>query len=324
MNDRVLYFPYIQVPDSAWFTRVLLYWDQVGAIIPYEFVNAPEQLGEHTRSLIEAELVTQVFPGAYVWNIPHFDTAFLQYIHSLKDLNRRRANFTRGKTSHIHAEKMRPISDQLMQLGLASEGPEYPWFLVESETASDFMCYLAAVLGRQKDVQLTPITDRPEHINHFLAASAGEKGIEGRLQHLRQDLLDDLLPSPTRSLNAYEIRRFKDGHGQQLVRFRRHVELELTVIADLTDPDLRDRHLILFRDGAREEIEEISARLRESGFGNIVLGRLCSVAAAIPGVHWIVGLAAAVYGAFRGGERGDDRSPLLYAAYAQRDLELSA
>jgi len=176
MNDRVLYFPYIQVPDSAWFTRVLLYWDQVESIIPYEFINAPEQLGEHTRSLIEAELVVQIFPGAYVWNIPHFDTAFLQYVRSLEDLHRRRTDFSCGKTCRIHAEKMRPISDQLVQLGLANEKPEYPWFLVESRTASDFMCYLAAVLVDKRTysslrlliIQNTSIT--------FSQRALGEKG----------------------------------------------------------------------------------------------------------------------------------------------------
>jgi len=34
MEANALYFPYIKVPKSAWFTRILLYWDKVGAIIP--------------------------------------------------------------------------------------------------------------------------------------------------------------------------------------------------------------------------------------------------------------------------------------------------
>lgn len=34
MARKVLYFPYISVPESAWFTRVLLYWDEVGSIVP--------------------------------------------------------------------------------------------------------------------------------------------------------------------------------------------------------------------------------------------------------------------------------------------------
>ena len=40
MEADALYFPYIKVPKSAWFTRILLYWDKVGAIIPSDYVTA--------------------------------------------------------------------------------------------------------------------------------------------------------------------------------------------------------------------------------------------------------------------------------------------
>lgn len=42
MSNKILYFPYINVPDTAWFSRMLLYWDEVGAIIPYDFIDNPE------------------------------------------------------------------------------------------------------------------------------------------------------------------------------------------------------------------------------------------------------------------------------------------
>jgi hypothetical protein len=53
MADKVLYFPYIRVPDSEWFTQVLLYWDEVGSIVPYEYVYSPEKLGPHMRELVQ-------------------------------------------------------------------------------------------------------------------------------------------------------------------------------------------------------------------------------------------------------------------------------
>lgn len=40
MTTAALYYPYIKVPESDWFTRVLLYWDVVGAIVPYEYVSS--------------------------------------------------------------------------------------------------------------------------------------------------------------------------------------------------------------------------------------------------------------------------------------------
>jgi hypothetical protein len=63
----VLYFPMINVPDSAWLMHSLLYWDAVGAIIPERFVDEPERLGESTRALLREELVLNAFPASAHW-----------------------------------------------------------------------------------------------------------------------------------------------------------------------------------------------------------------------------------------------------------------
>lgn len=39
MSDKVLYFPYIDVPQSAWLTRMLLYWDTVGLSCPFSLLE---------------------------------------------------------------------------------------------------------------------------------------------------------------------------------------------------------------------------------------------------------------------------------------------
>jgi hypothetical protein len=38
LKKRVLYFPFIRVPESTWLTQMLLHWDQVCSIVPYEFI----------------------------------------------------------------------------------------------------------------------------------------------------------------------------------------------------------------------------------------------------------------------------------------------
>ena len=75
MKNKVLYFPYIDVPRSAWLIRMLLYWDTVGVIMPYQFVEEPEELTEFTRDLLKAGLLAQVIPGWYIGDIPKFSKA---------------------------------------------------------------------------------------------------------------------------------------------------------------------------------------------------------------------------------------------------------
>ncbi len=320
MAEKVLYFPYIQVPKSAWFTRILLYWDEVGAIVPYDYVEEPERLGPYAGDLVRANLVTQVIPGAHIWQVDDFSKSFLSYLESLGPaLNARRESFRdTQKGSRIHVEKMAELTRHLEDLHLA-ERRDYPWFQVEANTARDFMGYLAAVLGRQPELGFIPITDNPVHLSEFIDASSLGKPTE-RLEKLRIDVLEDLLPSPRRPLTAREIEEFKRKHGKLLSRFRRAVEKELIAIADINDDDLRAQRLKIFRQETSEELKEVRARMSESGWLDMILGKFSAIAGAIPGAPWVVGLAHAVHQALKGDSATAGSQPLLYAAYAQEEL----
>ncbi len=320
MADKVLYFPYIRVPESTWFTQTLLYWDEVGTITPSEFVNHPERLGDYTRSLVEQELVNQVFPGAHIQDIPRFDDAFAEYVENLgDDLDRRRTAFKQGSNARIHAEKMGLISDYLVN-SKPARNDNYPWFLVEEDTARHFMGYLAAVLGKHPALPYLPITDSEEHLSHFVTASSSAQRANQLLKGIRRDVLSDVLPAPTQSLNAEQIRAFKDRHGNKLTSFRRTIEAKLIEIADIQDDDLRQARLRLFKETTVDEIEAIQDAFKSSGFMNTFCGKICSIVAAFPGVSSCFGLASAVYGAFSKEPENYDSSPLLYAAFAQKEL----
>jgi hypothetical protein len=60
---QVLYFPYISVPEDAWFTSVLLHWDKVGSIVPAPYVREPQRLSAYMQDLLAAELVLRWFPS---------------------------------------------------------------------------------------------------------------------------------------------------------------------------------------------------------------------------------------------------------------------
>src|SRR5438094_889153 len=78
--SKVLYYPYIEVPRGSWFTQLLLYWDRVGAIVPYEFIQEPEKLGPYMVGLLREDLVEQVIPGMYLWQVKNFEKAFLDCV----------------------------------------------------------------------------------------------------------------------------------------------------------------------------------------------------------------------------------------------------
>jgi hypothetical protein len=324
MSNKVLYFPSISVPETAWFTRMLLYWDAVGTIIPYQLIQRPEDLGEHTRSLLQAELVTPVIPGMHLPYIPEFDESFGDYLGSLgPELDLRRNNFKKGKTAQVHMEKVGALNVVMRNFGLCKGGkdPDYsPWYDVEKDTAADFMAYLAASLGKLEKLEYVPITDKERYCEPLLRQVNRPVEHQEELTSLRFEILQDILPAPKHPISAKQIQDFKDNHGPQLADFRRTVERELVQAAAIKDSQLRQRQLDLFREEVDGQIEEIRARLNESGFGELVLGRLCPIMAAVPGVSFVFGLASAVYNAFRKSPKDEPPSPLVYAAYAQVEL----
>ena len=202
MKNKVLYFPYINVPNSTWFTRMLLYWDEVGAIVPYDFIENPDRLDKHTRSLVRATLVNQVIPGAFLHRIPAYTRAFVDYLDSLgATLKKRRKSF-KGlfkirRTSRIHIEKMDELGRVLVDMGLAKKRGD-PWYDVESETANEFMAYLAATLGKLEELQYMPVTDELHNLEHFVFSSSPDLQPEKKVAAIRLQLLEDLFPAPAR------------------------------------------------------------------------------------------------------------------------------
>ncbi len=194
MKSRVLYFPYIRVPQSRWLTQMLLYWDQVSSIVPYEFVQDPDALGTYMASLVQEGLVFQVIPSAYIYEIPRFFAAFKEYVGGLgQDIVHRRERFATGSTFRIHIEKLGDISEFLIHEGLAA-AEQYPWYNVERETADDFMSYLAASLGHVQSIDSAPVTDDGDYLPRLARAGVPQETVTMQLESLRIQVLDRVLP----------------------------------------------------------------------------------------------------------------------------------
>ncbi len=321
MKNKILYFPYINVPNSDWFTRMLLYWDEVGVIVPNDFIVNPEKLEEHTRSLVQECLVRQVIPQNHLHNIPSFKDSFLNYIDSLGGniIERRRTSFRKGYCSNIHIEKMDGLEYELSDMGLAQEF-YYPWWHIEVDTAQEFMAYLAATLGKLPDLQLDPISDDIEHLQHFIYSSRTEESNHKKISNLRLEVLEDIFPSPKEPLKAVEISSFKEKHSDKLKAFRNRVEKEIIDIADIKSKGLRIRRLELFKDESQDAIKEIIDAMKNSGFKGLTLSKFGSIISSIPGVPPIVGLAKAVFDAsMKKNFQAIDRC-FIYAAYAQHEI----
>jgi len=338
-KDKALYFPYINVPTNEWFTQILLYWDEVGAIVPRDYIYEPEMLDKHMLELVRSGLVKQIIPDLYNMDGGrNFAKSFISLIEKY-GINRkaRESRFGPIYSSRIHIDKFGyEIAEYLVHEKLAKK-EKHPWFRVESITAGLFMSYLASFLGNSDDLNMQPITD---DITTFATFSeeyaAGENNRNNHLDRMRIDILDEILPVPRYDHDVRSIVQFKETHGNLLPNFRRKIESKIQELSFIENPHESSYLLNQFKESVKEEIKELVARMNEKNWGGIVFGTICGLgAAAIPGAkaiaqrEWsgglesIPGLMGAVYAAydgFRDKQKKVIHSPFAYAAFVNKEF----
>jgi hypothetical protein len=345
MVDAVIYFPYMSVPESEWFSRVLLYWDEIGSIVPGSYARE-RRLSPYTQALADAELVRPVAPERFSWDLRPAMESFLRFVDQDEEIQRRRDRLgtdparrgeaPAGTVVQVHEDKFgMMLAGELGQRGLIRRSGGHEWFEVESRTASFFMAHLATALGGLPDVGMRPISDHARQLAVFADASPESVELRQLIESLRLPVLEGVLPAPERPVDVRELATFKDEHGALLRRFRTRIEGELVDVALIPDEEARTVKLRRLQDELADEIDEVTARMRERAWPRLVFGTLCGVvAAAIPVVGAVASGAAlgaaaalpafvsAVYAAQAGTRPRAvlEREPLAYAALARERL----
>jgi hypothetical protein len=334
--ETALYYPHIRVPQTAWFTQVLLYWDRAAAIVPIGLERDEEYLGPHMSELIRSGLVQRTYPDEVL--APQsvaFELRFLELLKSRPvpaEGDRRWMPVHDGKLGGY-------VFEQLERGGLArrQEGPGWgSWWKVEEGTANLYLAYLAgAICGVREG--FFPITDNATTIAD-LAPPDGDAA--ARLRTLRYTAITGALPAPTGPVPPADLRAFKEQHHDELRRLRVHLDGRLADLASVEDDGL----LRARTDSVLQEISDEVAVLREKmarrdwprialvGVGG-VFGSALALASTVASGGSALALGLAVGGgvASLGGAsyqaleivrstQLDRRAPLIYAALAQTEL----
>ena len=339
MADSVLYFPMIRPPESAWFARVLLYWDKVGTMMPAQYSEDHAFLQPYTSALVREGLLTVVPPDESVWRsgaTNYFD-AFLALVDS-DPFGVRQEPANEREWASVHVDKTGlGLAMALEDRGLAEryQGAEYAaWVQVEHHTADLLMAFLASIVGKDPNVVMDPITDSEASMAAFTTLPEQDRQINAELEPIRSALLDDVLPGPTSEIDFGKLAKFKAKHRELLLSFRRCVEREAVGCAQIDDPRLRTRQVEIAHATLADQVREIEGRMSERRLGPVTRGTIGVVAASLTVADLVVtggstlaltsgglGLASATDAAFQGTRRQDIlKNPLAYAALAQRQF----
>lgn len=330
-KNKVLYFPYINIPYNNWLKKTLLYWDEIGTIVPMDFINYPEKMTFEMQELVKAGLVKQIIPNSYTSDSNYkFSESFINLIKS-SNIESKNLDFKEG--SKLHIDKFGyEIATFLTEIGLA-KSLEHPWYLVESHTANLFMSYLASFLGNHSEINMQPITDSVSILSTFNSSMNSTCNTIIN-QNVRQEILSNVLPFPSNPITITQLSKFKRKNSDLLLKFRNYIETEIIRISFISCPEEKKFEISTIRNEIIESIEEISARMREYKFGTINFGTIAGLTAAgIPFVDALLqkdeisiaqslpGLLAALYSSFGNNKKDFLSSPLAYAAFFNNEFK---
>ncbi len=337
MNSSVLYFPTIRPPENDWFTRVLLYWDTVGVILPGELADDDVFLRPYTGALLKEGLLVPVSPTPSFWWSEAADhvAAFVDLVD--QDRTQAGAAPTERKWVRVHLTKISyGLVDALCRRGLAKEpAPCHSfWVDVEARTANLLMAYLAVIVGKDETVAMDPITDSESALDAFTVLPENGRPIDSDLQPIRYALLRDVLPGPAAGIEPGRLAEFKTEHSELLTRFRTRVERNVSDCAQIGDDRLRSKEIDTARAELKDEVDEIERRMSERRWPMALRGALGVVIAALgiadlaviggspfAALSGTLGLAGSVNQALQGRRRPDVfERPLAFAAFANREF----
>jgi len=267
MENNILYYPTINLPENEWTIKSILYWDTVGVIVPEEYIEEPEQLSRKMRDMVQSGHIVQHLTSDYYSLQYKVSKSILKTVKSKSiNLKKCRQNFKEKKASLIHNQKFSfRLFDYLVKNKVAERLESYSFYLVESKIASVMMTYLAIAIS--KEIKYTPATDFPEYIreNDYLGLVNNQPG------KIRSKILGDIMPYPI-DVDFNKLIRFKEKYIDQLQRFRIEIEKTVWGINAVKDNESKEKILQLNIDQINDKKEELIARLVENNLGKIAFG----------------------------------------------------
>jgi hypothetical protein len=303
--EKVLYYPYINLPDNKWTIRTILYWDKVGSIIP-ESYGKQENFSPFTYNLLNQGLIERVNPHE-IWNVSNYEESLIEAItKGDMFIEKSRMNFLAGDFVKIHFEKFHyRVFEKIIELGIAQKVNPTEWYIVESNAAKLMMTFLATILSIEKGYQ--PTTDTKSNLDIAFNKVESDKYLSKFHKahdlitaNVRGEVLENIMPYPM-ELDLNKVSRFKERHNDELRYFRKHIEKIVFSASLIADNSKREIAIKRELSEINEQKESLLRKMKEFNFNKIFFGGACGLfATATPMVAdpSLIGLPALLYGLY--------------------------
>lgn len=321
---RLLYYPKISIPNTAWLAQAVLYWDGLTTIVPTDYLKYPERFSRFARDLVKEGIVQTIQPEAYAYSYVHEYMQFLEWVERYRDKFLLSISNDDCPTviHNLHTGKLGYIGSELERMGVARRINER-WYETSESLSMSFMTFLAVLISQKENY--IPMTDSYGGMSAlFGIGSRNSSNTARRIRNeTRNAILDGLLPAPYGIKDYCDLLRFKEHYHDELIRFRRRIE-DFVLTIDSIPVELRQERIESFLLFSKDEISEIKGHMSFFQVPRIDIGTLVGI---LPSAYYALqgnfenaalGMIPVVGEMFWNRDRRmNRRKPLAYAALFQ-------
>lgn len=271
----ILYYPTINIPTGQWLRQALLYWDEIGSIVPHEF----DEIGSFSPDIqfLSHEGIFKPFdPHIAVYEYENISplAGELYEIISSRYFKIKLGTIRQPKLNKtIYSQKIAgPVFEKLESLGLARRAGKGS-YLFEENTFHIYMALLAKYIciGSDYNGTLTPGTDVVAYQRLIFQTQNPGRGIPSfSLQ------LGKVLPTPAEDTPLDHILDFKNRRKDELLRFRLMLSELQTRLQSCQSEQQISETLMNFQERIVIDLSDLSDALKSDKI-NLVLSTLTTI-----------------------------------------------
>ena len=267
----ILYYPTISIPTSDWLRRSLLYWDEIGSIVPMDYEERTLIPYSPDIQYLKTEGEFRPFRPerlAYSWEKSQ---ELMRELISIIEFPENQNLFPRREMrllhSRIHRDKISDnVVDYLEHWGLAQRDKEdWDWIRFENRTALLYMAILAKYLADEDSMATVPGTDLQEYESLIFKAMLPSDGFAC----LTANYLN-MVPVPREDVPLSDIVEFKRKRWSELLEFRQQInEFHRSLRACQSKSDANDI-AATFSEKITKELDNLKAVMDDSRLATVV------------------------------------------------------
>jgi hypothetical protein len=267
----ILYYPTISIPSGTWLRQSLLYWDELGSIVPQRYDDT--ELIPYTPDIqyLKDEGEFRPFRTELLfrreWKIvQEFENELMNAVLSNEFQSMLPPEDKRKLKAKVHQDKVsQEVFEFLRDAKLAkTQPPDHDWYYFENSAALLYMSILAKYLADEDSQATVSGTNLRayEHLNfHAQSNDSGFNGLSVRFFNI--------LPVPRETNSFPDILDFKRRRRDQLLHFRQLLgETQSTLSACASRSDANDA-LAGFSNKLEIGLRDFDAVLRDASIATV-------------------------------------------------------